>query len=134
MGKAEKAVVDQGVEPSAEKRKRVRTEVRTTIRTGAKFAPRTANKTTVCHRFGWTRYEFDQAVTDGMPVVEMPSSKGGEWKVNLAAADRWVREKNERETAARRRYAEQEAREREEVRRLVDSMTPEQRRRAAGRR
>ena len=91
-------------------------------------AARTANKTQTCLHFGWSRYEFDQAVQEGLPVITAARDKGAEWAVDLTAAERWVREKNERE-AARRRYAERERREEEEREHLIAKMTDEQRRR-----
>ena len=62
-----------------------------------------------------------------MPVVEAARHKGAEWRVDLAAAERWVREREARDAAARQRYAERYEREREETERLVARMTARQR-------
>src|SRR4051812_10361365 len=76
------------------------------------------SKTVCCARLGWTRYQFDENARKGMPYVSAPESKGGEWRVDLAAVEAWVEAERERsreyvrrqEERSRREYAEAEAR------------------------
>src|SRR3712207_4132698 len=76
-------------------------------------AARVVNKSECCRHFGWSRYEFDQHVLEGLPVVAAAQHKGGEWRINLTAAARWVRQKAAAEEArrqwVRRCYARREA-------------------------
>jgi hypothetical protein len=60
------------------------------------------NKGECCHRLGWIRYQFDKNVIAGMPVLQVASHKGAEWRVDLRAVSRWI-EKRKTEKAARRR-------------------------------
>jgi hypothetical protein len=77
---------------------------------------RLLTKSGCCTRFGWTRYEFDKNVTDGMPVVAAAGHKGSEWKVDPAAVRRWLA-RREAEKAAQRRRTEEYL---EECRRKAD--------------
>src|SRR3712207_4270816 len=76
-------------------------------------AARVVNKSECCRHFGWSRYQFDQHVCEGLPVVAAAQHKGGEWRINLTAASRWVRQKAAAEEARRQRvrkyYARREA-------------------------
>src|SRR3712207_6140545 len=82
-------------------------------------AARVVNKGECCRHFGWSRYEFDQHVREGLPVVAAAQHKGGEWRINLTAASRWVREKAAAEEARRQRVQEYYAR-REAERRAAE--------------
>ena len=73
-------------------------------------AARVVNNSECCRHFGWRRYEFDQHVREGLPVVAAAQHKGGEWRINLMAATRWVREKAAAEEARRQRVREYYAR------------------------
>src|SRR3712207_3175898 len=73
-------------------------------------AARVVNKSECCRHFGWSRYEFDQHVLEGLPVVAAAQHKGGEWRINLTAAARWVRQKAAAEEARRQRVREYYAR------------------------
>jgi phage terminase Nu1 subunit (DNA packaging protein) len=48
------------------------------------------NKARCCALLGWTRQQFDQYAREGMPTVEQPSDKGGEYKVHMGEVARWL--------------------------------------------
>ena len=73
-------------------------------------AARIVNKSGCCRHFGWTRYQFDKHVIEGLPVMAAAQHKGGEWRINLTAASRWVRAKAAAEEARRQRVREYYAR------------------------
>src|SRR5687768_15586533 len=73
-------------------------------------AARIVNKGECCRHFGWSRYQFDQHVIEGLPVVAAAQHKGAEWRINLMAASRWVRAKAAAEEARQQRVREYYAR------------------------
>jgi phage terminase Nu1 subunit (DNA packaging protein) len=73
------------------------------------------NKTGCCQHFQWSRFQFDKNVAAGMPVVQAASHKGDEWKIDLTAVARWLREMEEAAAARRRLRQERERERREEL-------------------
>jgi hypothetical protein len=65
----------------------------------------TVTKAEICREHGLTRYEFDQLVREGMPVVAGAAHKGGQWQVDPVAVRRWLRRREVREAARRRAVA-----------------------------
>ena len=90
--------------------------------------PRTVNKGECCRRFGWTRHEFDRKVREGMPVVEAAANKGHEWRVNIAAVSRWLREREAEAAERQRRYEARRRQEQEELERALARMSEKRRR------
>src|SRR3954453_12615510 len=82
----------------------------------------TVNKSECCHRFGWTRYQFDKLVAAGMPVVEAAGHKGAEYRVDPKAVARWLAERKAQDEARQRRLQEQYAERRREAERNVAAM------------
>src|SRR3954452_19801721 len=80
------------------------------------------NKSNCCHRFGWTRYQFDKHVIAGMPVVEAAGHKGAEYRVDPKAVARWLTQRKAEETARQQRLQEEFAVRRREAERKVAAM------------
>ena len=68
-----------------------------------------ATKAAICREHGWSRYQFDLLVNEGMPVVAGAEHKGCEWQMDSAAVRRWLRERKAREELRRRHAAQQAA-------------------------
>jgi hypothetical protein len=82
----------------------------------AKARPRgeRVNKGRCCALFGWSRYQFDQRIAEGMPYVEAAAHKGAEWVVDVAEVQAWLEERERaRREYWRRRREEDERRQRE---------------------
>jgi phage terminase Nu1 subunit (DNA packaging protein) len=90
--------------------------------------PRTINKGECCRQFKWTRHEFDRKVREGMPVVEAAANKGREWRVNIAAVSRWLREREAEAAERQRRYEARRRQEQEELERALARMSEKRRR------
>jgi phage terminase Nu1 subunit (DNA packaging protein) len=90
--------------------------------------PRTVNKGECCRHFRWTRHEFDRKVREGMPVVEAAANKGREWRVNIAAVSRWLREREAEAAERQRRYEARRRQEQEELERALARMSEKRRR------
>jgi phage terminase Nu1 subunit (DNA packaging protein) len=86
------------------------------------------NKAEACRHFQMTRGEFDRLVLEGMPVMSAPRNRGGEYVVDLEAADDWLIERETARHEARRRYREAEEARRQENQRILARMSEEQRR------
>jgi phage terminase Nu1 subunit (DNA packaging protein) len=82
------------------------------------------NKTACCQHFRWSRFQFDKNVAAGMPVVQAAGHKGDEWKIDLTAVARWLRELEEAAAARHRLRQERERERREELERAVAKMSP----------
>ncbi len=109
----------------------VRTRVGVSARTTRTQTPapvRTVNKSTVCRHFGWTRATFDKNAANGMPVVAAPANRNGEYVVDPDAVSRWLEKLEEARLERARRYKLAEEERQREVQRILDRMTPEQRR------
>jgi transcriptional regulator with XRE-family HTH domain len=87
------------------------------------------NKAAACRVFRMTRGEFDRLILEGMPIVSMPSSKGGEYVVDFEAVESWLAEREASRQEAKRRYQEADARREAELQRTINRMSEEQRRR-----
>ena len=48
------------------------------------------SKKQCCDILGWTTYQFDKAVRDGMPVAERPTSRQTDYVVFMGDVIRWV--------------------------------------------
>src|SRR3954451_8345213 len=64
------------------------------------------NKGLCCAMFGWTRYQFDQNITKGMPYVRAAAHKGDEWTVNTVEVAAWIEEEKRRRREYVRRSEE----------------------------
>jgi hypothetical protein len=76
-----------------------------------------ANKGAICRRYGWSRYQFDQMVAEGMPYVVAAAHRGAEWSVDPQAVERWLRARAARAAAEERRRRERDAARRAEAER-----------------
>jgi hypothetical protein len=86
------------------------------------------NKSGCCARFGWTRYEFDQQVAAGMPVIEAAAHRGREWAVDIRAVEDWLLDRQRAARERQRRWQEeQKRREQERARAMAAKYEAERR-------
>lgn len=46
-------------------------------------------KTTCCALYGWSRYEFDRYVQEGLPYLEAAAHKGAQWLLDPDEVAEW---------------------------------------------
>jgi phage terminase Nu1 subunit (DNA packaging protein) len=78
----------------------------------AKARPRgeRVNKGRCCALFGWSRYQFDQHIAEGLPYVRAADHKGEEWVVDTAEVRAWLEERARRLREYHRRRDEEQRR------------------------
>jgi hypothetical protein len=69
----------------------------------------TVTKSEICRRHGWTRYQFDCLVNEGLPYVAGAGHKGDQWRVDPDAVGEWLAERAAREAERRRLQAQRAA-------------------------
>jgi hypothetical protein len=101
---------------------------RTKARTPTPTPVRTLNKAQLCRQLGWTRYELDVKIAEGLPVVRMATHKGDMWEFEYDAVLRWLELQEEQRQERARRYRVAEEARRHENQRIIANMSEEQRR------
>jgi phage terminase Nu1 subunit (DNA packaging protein) len=48
------------------------------------------SKARFCDIMGWSTYEFDQQVRDGLPLTHLPVDRQGEYLLHAGTAIRWL--------------------------------------------
>ena len=92
----------------------------------------TVTKSAICRMHGWSRYEFELRIREGMPYVAGAGHKGDQWRLDPAAVGEWLAERAAREAERRRLAAQRAAAQQAELQRQATARAAveEQRRRA----